>query len=134
VHGAYKKSPSFRQGQSAEGPLCIERRHLNHNCTNNLAPEELTVLDTLVGPSWGTSCPDASFGAFAHWGPTHMATNEYRHHAAECLSIADDITISPKSRLVLLAMAQTWLKLAQRVEANADADVDNQPASPSITP
>jgi hypothetical protein len=24
-------------------------RTLNHSCTNNLAPEEVTVLDTLVG-------------------------------------------------------------------------------------
>jgi hypothetical protein len=60
-----------------------------------------------------------------------MATNEYRQHAAECLSIADDITISPKSRLELLAMAQAWLKLAQLAEANSGVDIVHQPASPS---
>ena len=60
-----------------------------------------------------TFCLDASFVAFAHRGKL-MAMNEYRHHAAECLSMADDITISPRNRLVLLAMAQAWLKL-QRV-------------------
>ena len=78
----------------------------------------------------GTFCPNASFGAFAHRGKL-MAMNGYRQHAAECLSIADDITISPKNRLVLLAMAQAWLKLAQRAEANPDADIVQQPASPS---
>jgi len=80
----------------------------------------------------GTFCPDASFEAFAHRGKL-MAMNGYRQHAAECLSIADDITISPKNRLVLLAMAQAWLKLAQRAEANPDADIVQQPASPSST-
>jgi hypothetical protein len=61
-------------------------------------------------------------------GTKYMAMNEYRHHAAECLSIADDITISPKSRLALLAMAQAWLKLAQRAEQGLAANVD-QPSS-----
>jgi hypothetical protein len=60
-----------------------------------------------------------------------MATNEYRLHAAECLSIADDIT-SPKHKLVLIAMAEAWLRLARRVEQGLVA-VD-QPPSPSISP
>ena len=84
----------------------------------------------------GTFCPDVSCGAFAHRGKL-MVMNEYRHHAAECLIIADDITISPKNRLVLLAMAQAWLKLAQRAEQTPGADIVHQPASPSskvITP
>jgi hypothetical protein len=84
----------------------------------------------------GTFCRDASCAAFAHRGKL-MAMNEYRHHAAECLSIADDITISPRNRLVLLAMAQAWLKLAQRAEANPDADIVHQPAcasSSALTP
>ena len=44
-----------------------------------------------------------------------MAMNEYRRHAAECLLIADDTT-DPKNKLLLVAMAQAWLKLAQRAE------------------
>jgi hypothetical protein len=61
-----------------------------------------------------------------------MAMNEYRHRAAECLSIVDDITTSPKNRLVLVAMAQAWLQLPRRAEANLGADIVQQP--PSITP
>jgi len=57
--------------------------------------------------------------------------NEYRRHAAECLSMVDDITISPNNRLVLIAMAQAWLKLAQRAEANPAVEIVRQPASPS---
>jgi hypothetical protein len=45
-----------------------------------------------------------------------MATNEYRRHALECLSIADAITTIPENRMLLIAMAQAWLKLAQRAE------------------
>ena len=78
----------------------------------------------------GTYCRDASCAAFAHRGKL-MAMNEYRHHAAECLSMVDDIAISPKNRLVLLAMAQAWLKLAQRAEQNPGVDIVHQPASPS---
>ena len=52
-----------------------------------------------------------------------MAMNEYRRHAAECLSIVDDITTSPKNRLVLVAMAQSWLRLAQRAEQNLAAEI-----------
>ena len=40
---------------------------------------------------------------------------EYRRYAAECLLIADGIT-DPENRISLLAMAQAWLKLAQRAE------------------
>src|SRR6516165_4267744 len=69
-----------------------------------------------------TFCPDASSVTFAHRGEL-MAMNEYRRHAAECLSMVDDITIGPKNRLVLIAMAQAWLKLAQRAEANPGVDI-----------
>ena len=60
-----------------------------------------------------------------------MAMNEYRRHAAECLSISDDITISPKNRLVLLAMAQAWLRLAQRAEQKLAAEIAQQ--APSLS-
>jgi hypothetical protein len=44
-----------------------------------------------------------------------MLINEYRLHAAECLCIADDIT-NPQYKMLLIAMAQAWLKLAQQAE------------------
>jgi hypothetical protein len=60
-----------------------------------------------------------------------MAMNEYRRHAVECLSMVDNITISPKNRLVLLAMAQAWLRLAQRAEQNLAAEIVQQ--APSLS-
>ena len=40
-----------------------------------------------------------------------MAINEYRRHAVECLCIADEGATSPENRMLLVAMAQAWLKL-----------------------
>ena len=48
-----------------------------------------------------------------------MAMNEYRRHAAECLLLADDTT-DPKNKLLLVAMAQAWLRLARRAEDTRD--------------
>jgi hypothetical protein len=45
--------------------------------------------------------------------------------------MADDITINPKNRLLLLAMAQAWLKLAQRAEQNPAGEIVHQPVSQS---
>jgi hypothetical protein len=61
-----------------------------------------------------------------------METNEYRGHAFECLSIADDTMTNPENRMLLLGRAQAWLKLAQRAEQNAFADVAWQPNSRPI--
>jgi hypothetical protein len=44
-----------------------------------------------------------------------MELNEYRQHAAECLCIADEIT-EPKNKMLLISMAQSWLKLARQAE------------------
>jgi hypothetical protein len=44
-----------------------------------------------------------------------MIVNEYRHHAAACLRIADDIS-DPQNKMQLIAIAQAWLKLAQKAE------------------
>jgi hypothetical protein len=49
-----------------------------------------------------------------------MEMNEYRLHAAECLCIADEIT-EPKNKMLLIAMAQYWLKLAQQAEEGTQA-------------
>jgi hypothetical protein len=57
-----------------------------------------------------------------------MAMNEYRRHAAECLLLADEIT-DPNNKLLLVAMAQAWLKLAQRAEENLIPDFVSQPAT-----
>ena len=62
-----------------------------------------------------------------------MAINEYRRHAFECLCIADDTTTNPENRMLLIAMAQAWLKLAQRAEQDLCVDIPYQPSSPSIT-
>ena len=51
-----------------------------------------------------------------------MAMNEYRRHALECLVIADDNTTSSENRLLLIAMAQAWLRLAQQAEQALTTD------------
>jgi hypothetical protein len=58
------------------------------------------------------------------------AMNEYRRHAAECLLLADDIS-DPKNKLLLVAMAQAWLRLARRAEENLTPDFVLQPATAS---
>ena len=58
-----------------------------------------------------------------------MAMNEYRRHAAECLLLADD-TSDPKNKLLLVAMAQAWLKLAQRAEEDLTPNFVYEPSSP----
>jgi hypothetical protein len=62
-----------------------------------------------------------------------MAMNEYRRHAFECLCIADDTTTNPENRMLLIAMAQAWLKLAQRAEQYPCVDTLYQPSAPPIT-
>jgi len=52
-----------------------------------------------------------------------MPMNEYRRHAAECLAIADDPVISPQRKVMLIAMAQAWLRLAQEAEKNLATDL-----------
>jgi hypothetical protein len=44
--------------------------------------------------------------------PDELAAT-YQLHAADCIQIAQRMT-DPKSRLSLLAMAQSWLKLAEQ--------------------
>jgi hypothetical protein len=61
-----------------------------------------------------------------------MATNEYRRHALECLCIADDNATSPENRMLLVGMAQAWLKLAQRAEQNVSSEILWQRTSPPL--
>jgi hypothetical protein len=44
-----------------------------------------------------------------------MKVNEYRRRAADCLRIADEIS-GPQNKILLIAVAQAWLKLAQKLE------------------
>jgi hypothetical protein len=41
-------------------------------------------------------------------------------------------TISPESRMLLVGMAQAWLKLAQRAEQNPSAEILSETTSPPI--
>ena len=61
-----------------------------------------------------------------------MAISQYRRRAVECLCIADENTISPESRMLLVGMAQAWLKLAQRAEQNPSAEIVSEKTSPPI--
>ena len=47
----------------------------------------------------------------------------------KCLLLADD-TSDPKNKLLLVAMAQAWLKLAQRAEENLTPDFVYETPSP----
>ena len=51
-----------------------------------------------------------------------MASDEYRRNAIECLQLADGISATP-SRLLLIHMAQAWLRLADQAERNLTTDV-----------
>ena len=62
-----------------------------------------------------------------------MAMNEYRRHAADCLIIADDTTINPKNKILLIAMAQAWLRLAQRAERNVAIDIARSSPSAEVS-
>ena len=44
-----------------------------------------------------------------------MAINEYRRHAAYCVSIADN-AVNLENKLSLLGLAEAWLELARRAE------------------
>ena len=57
---------------------------------------------------------------------TLMTISKYRRYAAECLLISDGTT-DPQNRISLLAMAQAWLKLAQRVEQEGSVNPLAQP-------
>ena len=61
-----------------------------------------------------------------------MAINQYRRHALECLWVADENAISPENRMLLVGMAQAWLKLAQRAEQNPSAEIPWQTTSPPL--
>ena len=51
-----------------------------------------------------------------------MAVDEYRRNAIECLRIADE-TITARSRVLLIHMAEAWMRLAQQAEKNLTTDL-----------
>jgi transcriptional regulator with XRE-family HTH domain len=62
-----------------------------------------------------------SLESFNAWGK-FMAADEYRRNAIECFRIADE-TISAQSRVLLIHMAESWLRLADQAEKNHITDL-----------
>ena len=46
----------------------------------------------------------------------------YRHHAAECLRMANE-TCESSTKAALVEMAQTWIRLAEQAAKNAQTDL-----------
>jgi hypothetical protein len=67
----------------------------------------------------GIPCVDAiGFSKIGRWG--NMATaDRYRQFAAECVRVAQ-VTSSPNDKAMLLQMADTWLKLAEKAAKSDD--------------
>ncbi len=59
-------------------------------------------------PEWGTRVRGGEIGM-----SSSDVVAAYRLHAAHCIEIAQKSS-DPKSKLVLLDMAQAWLKLAEQ--------------------
>jgi hypothetical protein len=51
---------------------------------------------------------------------------DYQHHAAECLRLAEQVT-DPFHKMALIEMAQAWLRLAEQAEKNSKLDVVYEP-------
>jgi len=56
----------------------------------------------------------------------------YRSYAAKCLKISRNIP-DPAEKLVLLAMAQSWLKLAEQAAEGAETAFSHEPALPDMS-
>jgi len=50
------------------------------------------------------------------------AAEEYRRRAASCILLAEE-SPEPASRLELMQMAQSWLRLALQAEKNSETDI-----------
>jgi len=51
-----------------------------------------------------------------------VASNRYRQNAADCFASANLVT-DPKTKAVLLDMANSWLRLAEQAEKNSRTDL-----------
>ena len=49
-------------------------------------------------------------------------SNDYRRNAANCLTVAEGIT-DPAARALLIAMARSWLVLADQADRNDKCDL-----------
>jgi len=58
-----------------------------------------------------------------------MRPEEYRRHATECLRIAAVVT-DPQNRILLIHMAQAWLRLAHQAEKNLATNIDYEAPPP----
>src|SRR5438034_11539466 len=52
-----------------------------------------------------------------------IMSEEYRRHAAECLRIAESVTVA-QQKVWLIDMAQAWLQLATKAEQNRIAETE----------
>jgi hypothetical protein len=50
-----------------------------------------------------------------------MTADEYKSLAVECVRLAQAVS-NPSDKKMLLAMAETWLKLHERAEKRADSE------------
>jgi hypothetical protein len=57
---------------------------------------------------------------------TQTRAEEYRRRAQECLDLARKISLE-KERAIILAMAQSWLRLAEQQEAQ-----EENPSPPAV--
>jgi hypothetical protein len=63
-----------------------------------------------------------------------VSAEEYRHHAAKCLELAENST-DQGVRLRLIDMAHSWLCMSQQAEKNRRTDlVYEKPERPSLQP
>ena len=77
-------------------------------------------MDDIKGWTGGTTAvfPRCVSG-FERRGPRLVGkSDEYRRYARECLEMASAIS-DPRARASLLQMAQVWLRLADRMPADA---------------
>ena len=56
----------------------------------------------------------------------------YRSYAAKCVKISRNIP-DPVEKLVLLAMAQSWLKLAEQAAEGAETAFSHEPTLPDMS-
>jgi len=62
----------------------------------------------------------------------NVFVERYRSYAAKCVKISRNIP-DPAEKLVLLAMAQSWLKLAEQAAEGAETAFSHEPALPDMS-
>jgi hypothetical protein len=85
------------------------------HCRNRIATPELSDMSKDI---WGAEMRGAAF------------VERYRSYAAECIRISRNVS-DPVGKLVLLEMAQSWLKLAEQAAEGAEIPVGHETAVPA---